>query len=229
MTVAAIVQARTSSTRLSNKVLRTVNAKPLVKYVLERLERARSIDVVVVATSDDASDDALASFCEAARVDCHRGSLNDVAGRILGAARSRDVDVFVRISADSPLLDQTLVDRAVALLEQTGCDLATNVYPTRTFPHGQSVEAVRTTAFERARAFATEAADLEHVTPVFYRRAGDFAISPFAHDPDLGHLQLAVDTESDLAAFSDIVAAMERPHWEYGLDEVLELHRVCVA
>jgi spore coat polysaccharide biosynthesis protein SpsF len=229
MTVAAIVQARTSSTRLSNKVLRTVNAKPLVEYVLERLERARSIDVVVVATSDDASDDALASFCEAARVDCHRGSLNDVAGRILGAARSRDIDVFVRISADSPLLDQTLVDRAVALLEQTGCDLATNVYPTRTFPHGQSVEAVRTAAFERACALATEAAELEHVTQVFYRRADDFAISSFTHDPDLGDLQLAVDTESDLAAFSAIVAAMGRPHWEYGLDEVLELHRVCVA
>lgn len=229
MTVAAIVQARTSSTRLPNKVLRTVKAKPLVEYVLDRLERARSIDFVVVATSDDASDDALASYCEDARVDCHRGSLNDVAGRILGAARSREVDAFVRISADSPLLDQTLVDRAVAVLEQTGCDLATNVYPTRTFPHGQSVEAVRTTAFEHARALATEAADLEHATPVFYRRAGDFAIAPFVHDPDLGHLQLAVDTESDLAAFAHIVAAMERPHWEYGLDEVLELHRACVA
>src|SRR5262249_58928814 len=130
------------STRLPDKVLRTVNAKPLVEYVLERLERASSIDVVVVATSNDASDDALASFCEAARVDCHRGSLNDVGGRILDAARSRDADVFVRISADSPLLDQALVDRAVALLEETGCDLATNVYPTRTFPHDQSVAPV---------------------------------------------------------------------------------------
>jgi spore coat polysaccharide biosynthesis protein SpsF (cytidylyltransferase family) len=210
-------------------VLSEAAAKPLLAYVVERVRRATLIDELLVATSDDPSDDAVASFCRAAGVNCHRGSLDDVAGRILGAVRAHGLDAFVRISGDSPLLDQSLVDRAVALLRDAGSDVATNVYPTRTFPHGQSVEAIRTEAFERGYALAADAADLEHVTPAFYRHADEFVIASFMHDPDLGNVQLAVDTEADLDTFGDVLAAMSRPHWDYGLDEVLELHRACVA
>ena len=222
MPVAAIVQARTGSTRLPGKVLRDVAGKPLLAYVLERLERAALIDDVVVATSDDPADDALAAF---PGVECYRGSLDDVTGRILGAETSRGVDAFIRISGDSPLLDQSLVDRAVALLDDA--DLATNVHP-RTFPRGQSVEAFRTEVFARGYARMTDPSDLEHVTPFFYRHEDEFRVAPFTHDPNLSELRLVVDTESDLAGFAEIVAAMERPHWDYGLDEVLELQRACV-
>src|SRR4051794_2173021 len=116
MPTAAVVQARSGSTRLPGKVLREVGGRPLLAYLLERLEHAVLIDGVVVATSDDASDDSVVAFCRTVGADCHRGPVADVAGRILGAVRERDLDAFVRISGDSPLLDQGLVDRAVALL-----------------------------------------------------------------------------------------------------------------
>src|SRR3954453_19643168 len=115
MSTAVIVQARSSSTRLPNKVLTEVGGKPLLGYLLERLEHTTLIDDVMVATSDEADDDAVASFCRAAGVDCHRGALDDVAGRILGAVQARGLDSFVRISGDSPMLDQSLVDRAAEL------------------------------------------------------------------------------------------------------------------
>jgi spore coat polysaccharide biosynthesis protein SpsF (cytidylyltransferase family) len=226
MAVAAIVQTRTGSTRLPGTVLRDVAGKPLLAYLLERLERATLIDDVVVATSEDPSDDALAAFCRAHGVECHRGPLEDVAGRILSAATRRGLHAFVRISGDSPLLDQSLVDRGVMLLDD--CEVVTNVHP-RTFPHGQSVEAFLTDAFARGYGQMTDPLDLEHVTPWFYRHGADFRIESFTHEPNLSELRLAVDTEADLAVFAEIVAAMEHPHWTYGLDDVLELHRACVA
>jgi spore coat polysaccharide biosynthesis protein SpsF (cytidylyltransferase family) len=228
MVVAAVVQARTGSTRLPGKVLREVGGKPLLAYLLERLEHAALIDAVVVATSDDPSDEAVAGFCSTWGVECHRGQLGDVAGRILGAARARDVDAFVRISGDSPLLDQSLVDRAVALLRDTGNDIATNVHP-RTFPHGQSVEAFRTDAFARGYEVMRNDFDLEHASPFFYRHENDFRIASFEHHPDISGSRLVVDTQDDLETFSRIVSVMERPHWDYALEEVLELHRACVA
>lgn len=228
MAVAAIVQARTDSTRLPGKVLREVDRKPLLAYLLERLERATLIDGVVVATSDAPSDDGLAAFCGAWGADCHRGPLGDVAGRVLGTARARGLDAFVRLSGDSPLLDQSLVDRAVALLRDSGSELATNVYP-RTFPHGQSVEAFRTDAFARGYEAMEDDFDFEHATPFFYRHESDFLIASFVHDPNLGDLRLVVDTRDDLDTFAKILSAMDRPHWDYGLEEVLELHRACVA
>jgi spore coat polysaccharide biosynthesis protein SpsF len=224
MAVAAIVQARTGSTRLPGKVLRDVAGKPILEYLIERLEHATLIDGLVVATSDDVSDDVLAAFCHAKGLDCYRGPLEDVAGRILGAARTRGLDAFVRISADSPLLDQSLVDQAVALLDDRDCELATNVHP-RTFPHGQSVEAFRTDAFERGYEAIEEPADLEHVTPFFYRNAHDFRICPFTYITDLSSLQLAVDVREDLVAFGTIIERMRRPHWQYSFEEIVGLAR----
>ena len=57
-----------------------------------------------MATSTEASDDPVAEFCEQAGVAVHRGSLEDVASRVLDAARAHDLDAFVRINGDSPFL-----------------------------------------------------------------------------------------------------------------------------
>jgi spore coat polysaccharide biosynthesis protein SpsF len=224
MTTGAIVQARFGSTRLPGKVLAEVEGKPLLAYLLDRLERAQSIDAIVVATSDDQSDDAIAAFCAARGVDCHRGALEDVAQRTLDAVDARGFEAFVRVSADSPLLDSSLVDRAVELLTNDDAEVASNIFP-RTFPHGQSVEAITADAFRRAVAGMVDAHDREHVTPYFYRHSDEFQISSFTHEPDLSSLQLAVDSPDDLVAFASLVAAMSRPHWDYGLAEVVALAR----
>jgi len=224
VTVAAIVQARLGSSRLPGKVLAEVSGKPLLEYLLERLEHAENLDAIVVATSDDPSDDPLVSFCAARGTDCHRGPLDDVARRTLDAVNERRLAAFVRISADSPLLDPSLVDRAVALLGDNEADLATNIFP-RTFPHGQSVEVFDSDAFRRGAAAMVDAHDREHVTPYFYRHADEFQINSFTHEPDLSSLQLAVDTPDDLGMFASLVGAMSRPHWEYALEELVQLAR----
>ena len=59
MSILAIVQARTSSSRLPSKVLLPIGSKPMVLYQLERLQRCTRLDGLVLATSDDSSDD----FC----------------------------------------------------------------------------------------------------------------------------------------------------------------------
>jgi spore coat polysaccharide biosynthesis protein SpsF len=221
MPIAAIVQARTSSVRLPGKVLRPIAGKPLLQYLIERLERAQFLDGIVVATSDEPADDMIESFCVDQGIDCHRGPLDDVAGRMLAAAASRGLDAFVRISGDSPLLDQRLVDLAVSLLTAP-YELTTNI-ARRTFPHGQSVEAIRTDTLARGYASMTAAADFEHVTPFFYRHADEFRIASFESETDLSGLTLSVDTQADLARFASIVASLDRPHWDYDLPEIVAL------
>ena len=57
-----IVQARMSSTRLPGKVLRQVNKKPMIVYMLDRLKGCKSVDKIIMATSTDKSDDILAEM-----------------------------------------------------------------------------------------------------------------------------------------------------------------------
>ena len=88
MSVVAIVQARTSSSRLPGKVLLPVGGKPMIVYQLERVVRCKRIDRLVMATSIDATDDYLASIVESAGFRVFRGELTDVLERFRVCATS---------------------------------------------------------------------------------------------------------------------------------------------
>jgi spore coat polysaccharide biosynthesis protein SpsF len=211
----AVVQARFSSERLSGKVLRPMHGRPMLGYLLEGLTHCRSIDSVVVATSADASDDAVARFAQASGVRCHRGSLEDVASRLLGAADAVRADALVRLNGDSPLLDPAVVDRGVELFRSEPADLVSNVVQ-RSFPKGQSVEVLSRDALARGVAAMTTASEREHVTPHFYSNAADYVIRSFSAAHPRPDVQLSVDDEHDFARCEAILVSLGRPPWEAG-------------
>lgn len=212
------------SERLPGKVLRPIAGRPVLGYLLDRLERATSLDLVVVATSTDTADDPIATFCAAEGVTCHRGPLENVAVRFAEIVDRYGLDAFVRVSADSPLLDQRLVDRAVELFRRSDCAIATNVRP-RSFPRGQSVEVVAAQAFLRALPSISDASDLEHVTSFLYRHPDLATIRNFSAPEDFSAISLAIDTEADLATIAAMLGRMEAPHWEYSWEELVRLYR----
>ena len=212
-----------TSSRLPGKVLSRVRGKPLLQYLLERLGHCTRLGEVIVATSAEESDAPVARLCRELDVPAFRGPLEDVAGRFLSVLDAFPLDGFVRLSADSPLLDQRLVDEGVRIFGEGGYDLVTNVFP-RTFPSGESVEVVRSGTFRRAYPSFDAGEDREHVTRYFYRRSREFAIRNFASDVPLGDVHLAVDTEEDLERFRAMVGRMTRPHWEYPLGELIKIY-----
>lgn len=223
MRVGAVVQARMSSSRLPGKVLAPVAGRPLLALLLERLARCTGLDAVVVATSGEPSDDVLAAWCDEAGVAVHRGPLDDVAARMRGAASAHGLEGIVRVCADSPLIDPALVDRAVALLRAGEHDLVSNVVPPRTYPPGQSVEALRADALAAADGLMDAPGDREHVTPALYRHPEVFRIAALRADPPCAGLRLVVDTPDDLAALRALVARMDGPQAEVGLDALVAL------
>lgn len=222
------IQARASSVRLPGKVLRQVQGKPLLQYLIERLQHAQRAYALVLATSDAPDDDPVAWLGGDLGIRVERGPLDDVLGRFLGAARRCGVPYFVRVSGDSPLLDPALVDRGVDLFREVPADLVTNVFP-RSYPKGQSVEVVAVEALDRVAAASTDPEDREHVTRYLYRHPDRFRIRNFARTQNSGEMQLSVDTAEDFDRFGAMVARMTRPHWEYGVEELIELHRTMDA
>ena len=220
--IGAIVQARMSSRRLPGKSLRSLCGKPMLQYVLESLAHVAQLDETIVATSTDPSDDPIVDFCDRFGSGCFRGSLENVAERFLRASEARGFSAFVRVSGDSPLLDPRLVARAVDLFVESNIDVVTNVFP-RTYPPGMSVELVRTAAFEQAFLKLAEPYDREHVTSFFYQNADQFRIVNFSLDPPRRDVHLAVDTAEHFDYVARIVATMNRPHWEYSLEQLLAI------
>jgi spore coat polysaccharide biosynthesis protein SpsF len=217
-----------ASTRLPGKVLMELAGRPALDYLLERLHHAQTLDAVIVATSVQPADDAIAHHCAAARVPCHRGAHDDVAARLLAGAEAAGLHALVRVNGDSPLLDQALVDRGVRLFRQGGRDLVTNVHP-RSFPRGQSVEVIDCASL-RGVLSRLSAQDREHVTAGLYRDPEGLTIENFdagadGVGPDGGETRLVLDTPQDARALEAVLRAMRRPHWQHGWTEVLALAR----
>jgi spore coat polysaccharide biosynthesis protein SpsF len=203
-----IIQARMSSIRLPGKVLMNIAGKLMLERVCDRVMQSNDVKKVVIATSDDSSDDQIEQFCNLRKYICFRGSLDDVAGRFLGVIKSQGAEEFIRISGDSPLIDPELIDMAIAEYRCDLYDLVTNVLH-RTFPKGQSVELIRSTSFKKMYDGLISVDDREHVTKAFYRNKSNFKIKNFVAEPPAGDIQLSVDTQEDLDKVTAIINACD--------------------
>jgi len=199
--VAVIVQARMSSSRLPGKVLSQLAGAPAIVRMIERIRRVRNVARVLVATSDDASDDPLVAECNLRRIESVRGSLDDVLDRLAKAAPA-DCGVVVRLTGDCPLVDPELVDRHVERYAAAGSeDVYVSNAVRRTYPDGLDVEVMSRHLLAEAARVATDGYDREHVTPWIQRNATQVAIT---QSIDLSDVRLVLDTPSDYSAIAGI-------------------------
>ena len=220
MRVVAIVHARMSSRRLPGKILRQMCGKPMVQYLLERLQCCLQINSWLLATSTDPGDDPVEKFAHQNEFPVFRGPLDDVATRVIQAADVNNADAVVRLSGDSPFLDQAVIDRGAELFRTGEFDLVTNVRP-RTYPPGCSVEVVGVETL-RAAAESMPEEEKEHVIRALYADP-NLRIHNYEHTNDLSDTRLTVDTQDEFLVAEQIIGSMTRPHTEYNIDDVVEL------
>lgn len=195
----AVLQARMSSSRLPGKVLAPLAGAPMILRQIERLRRAQRLQRIVVATSVRTDDDPLAQAVTAAGVPVHRGDLDDVLGRFIGALDAfGPVETVVRLTADCPLADPEVIDATIDRFHETGADYASNVAEPRTFPKGLDVEVMKASALRRAASETADPYDREHVTPYLYRHPERFRLTANAQAVDEGEVRWTVDRPDDL-------------------------------
>jgi spore coat polysaccharide biosynthesis protein SpsF len=198
--ILAILQARMSSTRLPGKVLRPLAGAPMVLRQLERIGRARRIDALVVAISDDRTDDVLNDVLDHNGVRVHRGALQDVLARFAGALDAvGEADHVLRLTADCPFADPEVIDAVIARHLESGADYTSNTPEHRTFPKGLDAEVMTAQALHEAAAEAEDHYEREHVTAFFYRRPDRFRLAFVDQDRDEGDVRWTVDTPDDYA------------------------------
>ncbi|OKO76729.1 hypothetical protein AC629_32490 [Bradyrhizobium sp. NAS80.1] len=230
--ILAILQCRMSSTRLPGKVLKPILGRPMLSWQIDRIRRSRTIDRLVVATSQETSDDPIQAFCDANQVLCYRGALHDVLGRFHGAAEVfGPAEHVVRLTGDCPLIDWTIIDATVDLQRRAESDLAGNGIE-RTYPDGLDVEVVAFSALERAHREATEASEREHVTQHIYHHPETFRLAHLTQTPDLGALRWTVDTPADFEMVEKVfkgLAGRNNNFLQQDVLDFLEVHPEIVA
>jgi glutamate-1-semialdehyde aminotransferase/spore coat polysaccharide biosynthesis protein SpsF (cytidylyltransferase family) len=206
MRAVAVIQARLSSRRFPQKALAALAGEPMIRHVCRRVAACRALDASVLATTDGADDDALADEATRAGVAVFRGSLDDVLGRVLGAARAQEADVIVRVTGDCPLVDPALIASMLERFRRGDLAYLSNVSPP-TFPDGLDVEVVARAALETAATEAREPHEREHVTPFIRERGARFpsenVVCPLG---DFSALHWSVDEPEHLALIGDLLA-----------------------
>jgi spore coat polysaccharide biosynthesis protein SpsF len=229
--IVAIVQARMGSTRLPGKVLKPLGSKPAIAHVFHQLSGAKHVTHCVLATSDDHRDDALEQWAKRAKVDCVRGNLTDVLDRYYVAAKRFHADAVVRITADCPLLDPTIVDTVVERFLKGDCDYVSNINPP-TFPDGLDNEVMTFAALERAWTEAQHPAEREHVTPYIRNHPNVFRLANVENSAenggDLSAMRWTLDTQQDYDFLNRIMQKLEikyikTPQARFTMQNVLTL------
>ena len=113
-----IIQARTSSRRFPKKVLHTLENKPIIIHVLDRLKESKFKNNLIVSTSVKSSDDKLVRLLKKNKIRTYRGSLKNVSERLYKTALKLKKKYFVRVSGDSPVIDVKILDRLITIFRK---------------------------------------------------------------------------------------------------------------
>lgn len=220
--ILTIVQARMGSKRLPGKALASLHGQPMIWRQLERLRSMRCPSKIVVATSCESSDDALAAWLVSKGQAVFRGAPTDLLDRFARCAASAGpVSHVVRIKGDSPFVDPRLVDEGVRLALSSKADYVSNRDP-QTHPAGLEVEVVTVSALATAAAEPRE--QLARISPTAAIRADKrFSQARFGYKQDMSRLDWRVKTAADLAFARSVYAALHPADPGFGIEEVLDL------
>ncbi len=208
MKVGAVIQARMSSTRLPGKVLLNVGQRPLLHQIILRLEAAKLLDTIIVATSTSTPDDEIEEWCHAKGVSVFRGSEENVLQRYYECAKAFQLDIIVRVTADDPFKDPQIIDQLVDRIKSDNYDFVCNNKPV-SFPEGLDVEIMTFPVLEESYKNAESDFEKEHVTQYVHRRWNSFKTYNLGSDENNASKRWTIDTQEDLDFAREVYKELE--------------------
>ncbi len=225
MKIGFIIICRYNSRRLPGKILREINDKPILQYIYERIKEVVPSDNIVIATSDEPTDEPIAEFCKLNNYQLYRGSLNNVAERFLHCAQHYSFDYATRINGDNLFVDIPTLREMVEIAQTNKFDFISNV-KNRTFPKGMSIEMVKTSYYKKQYQVFSDPEHFEHVTLYFYNhdKNQNFYYHYNTKVPQAAGIQMAIDTKEDFIFMEKIIHHFESNHISYDLAAIWKIY-----
>lgn len=217
-----ILQARTGSSRLPNKVMRSLLGIPLLTHCITRLSM---VAPVIVATSNKKADNPVAELAVSERANYFRGSEDDVLDRYYQAARSFHADYVIRATGDNPLVDIEEACRVLDSIKRGAFDYVTGaeVVNGHGLPIGVGVEAFSFQALEFSWRKGKAPHHREHVNEYLLENPDAFKILRLKclEKNSCPDLSLTIDTENDFNFVEKIMASIGKPPVGISTEEII--------
>lgn len=221
-----IILCRYNSSRLPGKILKTIEGKPILQHIADKLSTIMPPENIVVATSKEATDNPINDYCKHHKIQIYRGSLNNVSLRFLEASKYFNFDYAIRINGDNLFIDVQTIQSMLTIAATNQYDFISNV-KNRTFPKGMSVEIVNTKYYEEQYQNFKDSDDFEHVTIYLYKNDKDKKHYYFYNTtvPAAAGVQMAIDTQADFNRAKKMLELLKTKQNPLGLKEIFETYK----
>lgn len=206
MRIVSTIEARMTSTRLPGKVMLEAAGKPMLEHIVERLKLVKSIDEIVIATTENPTDDLMEEFAERLKIKVYRGDEDNVMSRVIEAGKFAKADVIVEITGDCPIIDHEIIDQTIQVYKHNSVDYVSN-NNIRSYPDGMDVQVFALEKLVESSKMTNDSLDQEHVTlhirnnPELFSRI-NLHSTPELYLPDLG---LTLDEKEDYILLKKII------------------------
>jgi len=220
--IKVIIQARMGATRLPGKVLKEVAGRPLLDYMVERVNQSRLIDETIIATTTSSEDEKIRQWCRKNSLAFYPGDEEDVLSRYYEAAKEYRASIVVRLTADCPLIDFRVIDAVVqSYLDRPRIDFVSNTVPLPClYPDGMDVEVFDMHVLAKAHEEAQLPSEREHVT--FYMwKTGKF--SSFRLDPseDISQYRFCIDYAQDFEVIKEVLSKLYPDNPQFSMYDLI--------
>lgn len=224
-----IIQARTGSTRLPQKmILPFYENEGVFSLILKRLTSIIKKENIILATSTNVNNDVLEDIAKSYGVNCFRGSEDDVLQRFIDAATQFNATKLIRVCADNPFLDLDYLNFLLQNFNENDCDymsfLTSNGTPTIKTHYGFWAEAVTLNALEKVQTMTNESLYHEHVTNFIYSNPNDFNIKFFNIPEEINRhddIRLTIDTKIDFDIQKEIFNIIYKKNPNFNASDVI--------
>lgn len=209
MKILAITQARIGSTRLPEKILKTINGESLLEIHLKRVLQSKLITKLKVATTIEPDAEKIVAVAGKFGIEVYKGSVNNVLDRFYRTALPEKPDWIVRLTSDCPFIDPVEIDRVIKHALDNDLDYVSNTLEP-SYPDGLDTEVFKFSALEKAFKEAEMTSELEHVTPYIWKNSGYKGGTIFTSDcvmneKNFSAIRLTVDTLEDFMVIEKLV------------------------
>jgi len=227
LNIVTVIQARTGSSRLPNKILLPLSNAPLLYRMYERVAASKLKGTIVIATTTDKCDDKVEELCINYQLNCFRGHQADLLDRHYQAAKLLDADAVVKIPSDCPLIDPNVIDKVLQfyLDNPDKYDYVSNLHPA-TYPDGNDVEVMSFNSLELAWQNANKELEREHTTPYFWENSDKFRIGNVEWETGLDYSmshRFTIDYEKDYNFIKQVYDELYPINNKFTLEDILDL------
>ena len=212
MNIGILIQARSGSTRLPNKILLPFfNNKSILNIIIEKLLFLNNNYPIILNTTTSINDNVFTELSSKYNIKIFRGSEHNVLDRFIQAGNHYNFDKVLRICSDNPFLDIHYLNKIIDIINNNKhldyCSFKTaNNIPVIKTHLGLFAEAVSLSSLEKTSKLTQDKYYTEHVTNFIYENPKLFNVHLEKLDEKLDRkdLRFTIDNKIDFDNLKEI-------------------------